>query len=122
MKKLIIFAALILPTVAHADSLDVISSRLKDGCSVAKYIALSKEFNETWGKANGYTARIVMPVQSPDSSLIGWVGTTANAQAFGKAWDTWLAALSDSNSVPAKLQARFDACSVQLSRTSYTGF
>lgn len=122
MKKLIIFAALILPTVAHADSLDVISSRLKEGCSVAKYIALSKEFNETWGKANGYTARIVMPVQSPDSSLIGWVGTTANAQAFGKAWDTWLAALSDSNSVPAKLQARFDACSVQLSRTSYTGF
>ena len=74
MKKLIILAALMLPSVAHADSLDVISSRLKEGCSVAKYVALSREFNETWGKANGYIARIVVPVQSPDSSVIGWVG------------------------------------------------
>ena len=122
MKKFIILAALMLPSVAYADSLDVISSRLKEGCSAAKYIALAKEFNETWGKANGYTARVVVPVQSSDTSLIGWVGTTANAQAFGKAWDTWLAALSDPSSVPAKLQARFDACSVQISRTSYTGY
>lgn len=122
MKKFIIFAALALPSVAHAESLDVISSRIKDGCSVAKYIEITKDFNETWGKANGYTARIITPVQSSDTSMVGWVGTTANAQAFGKAWDTWLTALSNPNSVPAKLQARFDACTVQISRTSYTGY
>lgn len=119
MKKLLIAAALLLPAPALAATLDVITSKLKPGCTFATYMAITKDFNESWGKAHGYNASLALPVHSPDSSLIVWVGTTASAEVFGKAWDTWRNALANPNSPEAKLQARFDACSTQVSRASY---
>ena len=119
MNKLIVIAALLLPASAMANTLDVISSKLKSGCTFPAYAAITKDFNESWGKAHGYNAQLMLPVHSPDSSLVIWVGTTASAEAFGKAWDIWRNALSNPNSTEAKLQTRFDACSVQVSRASY---
>jgi hypothetical protein len=122
MKKLLLIAALLLPGPAMANSLDVITSKLKAGCTFQTYLGITRDFNETWGKANGYTAEVLLPVHSPDSSMVVWVGNTASAQAFGKAWDTWRNALANPNSVEAKLQARFDACSTQISRASYDSY
>lgn len=119
MKLVVVAAALLLPAPVMAETLDVIESRLKDGCTASTYLAITKDFNALWGKSNGYNARIAMPVHSKSSASIIWMGTTASAEIFGKAWDTWRNALSDPNSVPAKLQARFDACSTQISRSSY---
>jgi len=45
---------------------------------------------------------------------------SANAEAFGKAWDAWRDAQSDSTSLAAKLQARFNACGeLNEARRSY---
>lgn len=122
MKKLLLIAALMLPGPAMADTLDVITSKLKDGCTFGTYLGITRDFNASWGKANGYTAQVMLPVHSQDSGMIIWVGNTASAQAFGKAWDTWRNALANPNSTEAKLQARFDACSTQISRASYDSY
>jgi hypothetical protein len=122
MKKLLLIAALMLPGPAMANTLDVITSKLKDGCTFQTYLGITREFNESWGKANGYNAQLMLPVHSPDSRMVVWVGNTASAQAFGKAWDMWRNAQANPNSVEAKLQARFDACSTQISRASYDSY
>ena len=41
------------------------------------------------------------------------------AASFGKAWDTWRDAMSDPDSVAAKLQARLTQCDVNLARRGY---
>lgn len=119
MKKLLLAAALLLPAPAMANTLDVITSTLNNGCTFATYLSITRDFNESWGKAHGYSAQLMLPVHSSNSSMIIWVGTTASAETFGKAWDTWRTALANPNSVEAKLQARFAACTTQVSRASY---
>jgi hypothetical protein len=119
MKKLLLSVLLCLPITAFAEYLDVIEVQLKDGCSFAEYMEITNDFNETWGKANGYTSRIAMPLQNDNLVSMYWLGTTENAQAYGKAWDTWRDAMSDPESTPSKLWARFQACSVNLSRSGY---
>lgn len=51
-----------------------------------------------------------------------WVGRSANAADFGKAWDTWRDAQANADSVPAKLNPRFDACSTNVSRSGYESY
>ena len=119
MKKIFLIAAMLLSAPASANTLDVISSKLKPGCTFSTYMSITKEFNDTWGKAHGYNAQLMLPVHSSDTSLVVWVGTIASAEAFGKAWDVWRTALANPNSTEAKLQARFDACTTQISRASY---
>lgn len=119
MKKLLLIAALLLPTPVVANTLDVITSKLKNNCTFNTYMGITKDFNETWGRSHGYNAQLMLPVHSSDSSMLIWVGTTASAEAFGRAWDAWRTALANPNTTEAKLQARFDACSTQISRASY---
>jgi len=108
-----------LPLPAPAGHLDVIQVKLKDTCSVEKYRAIAKDFNEQWGKANGYQAEVAVSLQSHDLASIFWLGRSANAEAFGKAWDSWRDALADPKSVAGKLSARFTACSENQARRSY---
>ncbi len=122
MRNLIVVAALLLPIPASATTFDVITTRLKPECSFATYRAITKDFNDSWGKSHGYTASLALPVHSATSGVIVWMGTTKSAEAFGKAWDTWRDALADPASVPARLQARFDACGTQISRESYDSY
>lgn len=119
MKKMILIAAMLFSAPAAANTLDVISSKLKAGCTFSNYLSITKDFNDTWGKAHGYNAQLMLPVHSSDTSLVIWVGTTASAEAFGKAWDAWRNALANPNTTEAKLQARFDACTTQVSRANY---
>jgi len=120
--KMILALALILialPLAAQADHMDVIQVTLKDGCTPAQYAAIAKDFNETWGKEHGYHTEIAVPLQSQDLTSVFWIGRTANATAFGAAWDAWRDALPDATTTAAKLQVRFDKCSTNDSRRSY---
>jgi hypothetical protein len=86
MKKVILIALVCLPVVTLADHM------------------------EQWGVNYGYVAELAVPLQSNDLVSIFWVGRSANAEAFGKAWDAWRDAQADPTSAAAKLQARFNAC------------
>ena len=118
MKRLLAAILLIMPMTSMADYLDVIEVKLNKDCTFSSYVAIAKDFNE-WGKANGYTAEVLMPLQRSSLDTVFWVGRTANAAAFGKAWDTWRDALANSDSVPAKLWARLAACSTNVSRSGF---
>lgn len=60
-----------------------------------------------------------MPVQSENLTSIGWLGRSADSATFGKAWDAWRDALGDPESDPAKLNARFEECTKNLSRRGF---
>lgn len=119
MKRITLVLLLLVPMVTSAEYMDVIEFKLNEGCSFNKYMEIVNDFNSDWGKANGYTSRVAMPLQNDNLVSMYWLGTTKDAAAFGKAWDTWRDALSDSNSTPAKLWARFEACSTNLGRSGY---
>ena len=122
MKKLVVLALslFLFPVAAHADGfMDVIQADLVNGCTAAEYAEIAADFNEQWGKDHGYKAEILVALQSQDLASVFWIGRTANAAAFGAAWDAWRDALPNANSTAAKLQARFDQCVANTSRRSY---
>ena len=119
MKRLLLLILLMSPAFASAEYMDVIKFKLTENCTFPQYLAIAHDFNTQWGESNGYISRVAMPLQNDDLESMYWIGTAANAAAFGTAWDTWRDALSDPNSVPAKLWARFQVCSVNLSRHGY---
>ena len=119
MSRFILILALLLPMSALADYMDVIEFKLKEDCSFDKYMEIVNDFNDDWGKKNGYRAEIATPVYSNNLVNMYWVGRTKDAAAFGKAWDTWRDALDNPDSSPAKLWARFQACEINLGRRGY---
>jgi hypothetical protein len=119
MKKVILTLMLCLPASASAEYLDVIEFRLKDDCSFGEYMQIANDFNTQWGANNGYSSRVAMPLQNDNLKSLFWVGTAENAEAFGRAWDTWRDALADPESVPSKLWERFQACSENIERSGY---
>ena len=70
MKKMILIAAMLLSAPASASALDVIASKMKPHCTFSTYMSITKEFNDTWGKAHGYNARLMLPVHGTDTSLV----------------------------------------------------
>lgn len=98
--------------------MEVIELELKEDCSFSEYMAIVTDFNE-WAKDYGYRTEVAMPLHSRNLTSLYWMGRSADAATFGKAWDTWRDALSDEDSVPAKLQARFSECETNLRRVSY---
>lgn len=118
MKKLLVAAALLLPLPALAEHMDVIEFKLLEGCSFSKYMEIVADFN-AWGETVGYQAQVAVPLQSNNLVSMYWLGTSADAATFGKAWDTWRDAQSNPDSAPAKLQARFAECTDNLGRRGY---
>ena len=122
MKKIFkvapLLAMLACPMIASADYMDVIEFKLKDGCNMAKYMEIVKEFNVVAAE-NGYKAEILSPLQHNNLESRVWVGRTKNAESFGKAWDVYRSAQADANSSRGKLGARFAACSTLVARRSY---
>ncbi len=119
MRKTIFAILLCLPMAASAEYMDVIEFTLNDGCSFDKYMEIVNDFNSEWGEANGYSARVVVPLQSDNLVSMFWLGTTKDAASFGKAWDTWRDELSDPDSTASHLWARFVDCEVNQSRRGY---
>lgn len=95
-------ALLSLPFGTSADHMDVIQMKICENCSVAEYVAIMEDCNEQWGADYGYSAELAVPLQSDDLVSVFWVGRSANAEAFGKAWDAWRDAQADATSTAAK--------------------
>ena len=119
MKQIIAIALLALPMCAAADHLDVIDFKLKEGCDLAKFVQIAHDFNTQWGASHGYHANIAVPLQSSDLESMRWLGRSKDAATFGKAWDTWRAESTDSNTVAGKLTARFGECSINTTRRGF---
>ncbi len=119
MKKLLIGVFMLLPVGAFADHIDVIEVELNDGCTMATYLAIKDDFNKDWAKDYGYKAEVLVPIQAQKLTSVFWVGRSANAATFGKAWDQWSADLMDDDSVASKLWARFLDCSTNIDRQGY---
>ncbi len=122
MKRILMTVLLLCPVAVSADHIDVIEAEMNEGCSVQKYLAIVKDFNEQWGNNNGYRAEILFPVQSHNMTSFFWVGRSESAAAFGAAYDTWMTGLGDADSLPSKLMARFGECSTTLSRRGYLAY
>lgn len=122
MKKLVCAVLLMLPLGAFAEHVDVIEVELKEGCSLPTYVAIAADFNENWGKANGYRSEILAPLQSHNLESFYWVGRSASTEAFGKAYDQWLKDLKNPDSVASKLVERFVKCSENIGRRGYTAY
>jgi hypothetical protein len=125
MKKSVLIATflLLVPFLlalpAAAGHLDVIQVKLREGCSLAQYLSIVKDFNAQWGQKNGYTAELAVPIQNDDLVHVFWLGRTADTAAFGRAWDVWRSEITDSASVAGKLNARFTGCSENVSRNGW---
>ena len=122
MKKFLCVILLALPISAFAGHVDVIEGQLKETCSWSDYLEIVADFNTQWGKNNGYKVEVLAPIQSNNLTSIYWLGRSANAAAFGKAYDQWSKDLGDPASKASKLWARFQGCSTNLGRRSYTSY
>jgi len=120
MKKTIALLLLAVPAVACADYVDVLSAKLKDGCSVATLQLIVKDFNETWAKEGTYKAELLVPMLSQDVHTLYWVGRVKNAEAFGSGLERWRREAMDANSVAGKLNARMNQCVNWGSRGGFT--
>ena len=122
MKKTLAIAPLLAllasPMIASADYLDVIESKMKEGCTMTKYMDIVKDFNALYSP-KGYTAEILTPIYGTNMDTIIWVGRTKNMETFGKGSQAYGDAVADANSAEAKIAARFRECTTAVSRRSY---
>ncbi len=119
MNKIILFVLFSLPLAATAGHMDVIEMEVGADCSMPKLMMILKDFNK-WGKAHGYQAEIAVPIQSNNLTSVFWIGRSKNSATFGAAYDSWEEDLSNAKSTPAKLNARFQACTTNVARRGYT--
>ena len=106
------------PLIASADYLDVIEFKMKEGCTMAKYLDIVKDFN-TNAESRGYKAEILTPIYSSNLESFIWVGRTKDIEAFGKGSKAYGDAAADANTAEGKLGARFRECSTSIARRSY---
>ncbi|HXI86483.1 MAG TPA: hypothetical protein VNH64_03420 [Parvularculaceae bacterium] len=118
MKKILLAAVLAASTPAYAENWDVIRMQLQNNCTLPQLMTIVTDFNK-WGADYGYHAQIAAPIQSQDVTSIFWVGKSADAATFGKAWDAWRDAQADAKSTPAMLNARFQKCTKNMERSGY---
>lgn len=116
VRRLLAALLLLTPVAGVADHVDVIEVKLT--CEMDEYMAVVRDFN-AWAEDHGYQAEIAVKHFHADPGTLIWAGRSANAKAFGKAYDAWRNAQADSESVPAKLNARFAECSEIVGRRSY---
>lgn len=121
MKAFVLAAAAIgvaASSPALADNYDFIAFKMKPGCSVESYMTIVSEFN-TYVAPWGYQSTILMPRYSSSWDTWYWMGRTKDAATTSAAISRWNAALKDSSSTESRLMARFNACTEQISRSSY---
>ena len=115
---LLVLTTLLAPLVAQADYLDVITSRLKEGCSLEKYLGVVDEFLGVM-KSQGYkyTVEIAPPFIGDDLSVVYWVGREPNFATFGQESDKWEAAIAKPGTPEATINQKLDACTENVSRS-----
>ena len=115
---LLALALLLTPLAAHADYLDVITNKLRDGCTLDKYLGVVEEFRGVM-KSQGYkyTVEIVPPFIGDDLTVIYWVGREPSFATFGEESDRWEAAIAKPGTPEAKINEKLDACTENVSRS-----
>ena len=113
-----LLAVLACPLIAKADYVDVIEFKLKEGCTMAKYLDIVNAFN-TLIEPKGYKAEILSPYYSSNLESFIWVGRSKNLETFGKGANAYYDAAADANSAEGKLGARFRECTTSIARRSY---
>ena len=106
------------PIAAHADYLDVITVKLKEGCPLDKYLGVVEEFRGVM-KSQGYkyTVEIAPPFIGQDLSVVYWVGREPNFGTFGQESDRWDGALAKAGTPEAKVSEKLAACGENVSRS-----
>ena len=114
---------LLAPLAAHADYLDVITTKLNAGCSLEKYRDIVQEFRGVMtAQKYKYTVEIAVPFIGSDLDLVYWVGREPNAATFGQETDRWNAAIAKPETPEAKVNAKIAECGVNQSRSASTTF
>ena len=113
-----LLAVLSCPLIASADYVDVIEFKLKESCTMAKYLDIVKDFN-TNAEPRGYKAEIMSPYYNSNLESLIWVGRSKNLETFGKGANAYGDAAADANSAEGKLAARFRECTTSIARRSY---
>ncbi|HME72727.1 MAG TPA: hypothetical protein VKM54_23095 [Myxococcota bacterium] len=115
---LLAFTMLLTPLVARADYLDVITSRLKDGCPIDRYLGVVDEFRGVM-KSQGYkySVEVAPPFTGPDLSVVYWIGREPSFATFGQESDRWDAAIAKPGTPEAKVNEKLAACSTNVSRS-----
>ena len=113
-----LLAMLACPLIASADYVDVIEFKLKEGCTMAKYMDIVKDFN-TLVEPKGYKAEIMSPFYNSNLESLIWVGRTKDIESFGKGSNAYGNAAADANTAEGKLAARFRDCSTNIARRSW---
>ena len=113
-----LLAMLACPLIAKADYVDVIEFKLKESCTMAKYMDIVKDFNTLY-EPKGYKAEIMSPFYSSNLESFIWVGRTKDIESFGKGSNAYGNAATDANTAEGKLAARFRDCTTSIARRSY---
>ena len=113
-----LLAMLACPLIAKADYVDVIEFKLKESCTMAKYMDIVKDFNTLY-EPKGYKAEIMSPFYSSNLESFIWVGRTKDIESFGKGSNAYGNAAADANTAEGKLAARFRDCTTSIARRSY---
>ena len=121
MNPRILLSAVLLmaaPQAASADYVDVITNKMNPDCTMEKYLAAVEEFRGVMtAQGYTYTVEILVPIEGSDLSSVFWVGRTADFATFGAEYTKWLAALDDSRSPEAKVNAKLNKCATNVSRS-----
>ena len=113
-----LLAVLACPLIAKADYVDVLEFKMKESCTMAKYMDIVKDFNTLY-EPKGYKAEIMSPYYSSNLETFIWVGRSKNLETFGKGANAYGDAAADANSAEGKLAARFRDCTTSIARRSY---
>ena len=113
-----LLAMLACPLIASADYVDVIEFKMKESCTMTKYMDIVKDFNALFGP-KGYTTEILTPIYGTTLDSIIWVGRTKDMESFGKGAKAYGDAVADANSAEGKIAARFRECGTNVARRSY---
>ena len=113
-----LLAMLACPLIASADYIDVIEFKLKENCTMTKYMDIVKDFNALY-EPKGYKAEIMSPFYSSNLESFIWVGRTKDIETFGKGSNAYGNAAADANTAEGKLSARFRDCTTSIARRSY---
>jgi hypothetical protein len=120
---LLVCVTLLAPLAAHADYLDVITTKLNASCTLDKYRGVVDEFRGVMKSQNyKYTVEVAVPFVGSDLSLVYWVGRTPDKATFGQENDRWDAAVAKPDTPEAKVNAKIAACGVNVARTGSTTF
>ena len=118
--RILLFALLLIvgPQTAQADYVDVITNKMSADCTMEQYLASVEEFRGVMtSQGYTYTVEILAPVTGADLSSVFWVGRTKDFATFGAEYTKWLAALGQEGSPEAKVNAKLNECSMNVSRS-----